>query len=121
MIKLTNPSHGWITFRIKYAENSCLEIDFSDVGPNSIAELKSAADSLKKGDGKLNVEFFLEPSIAKLQLSKCGGQLNITYFVDQKREDSFTVDCQTFVDSLTKEIERISPLCVGYNWSQEII
>ena len=39
MIKLTDPKNGWITMLIHLNENKSLEIDFSDVGPNTIEDL----------------------------------------------------------------------------------
>ena len=121
MIKLTDPEHGWMVLTLEKSAEEIIEIDFSDVGPNSVKELDLAVSNLEKGDQNVTINFYLEPSIAKLEFSKFHGELKIEYYVNGSLKKSFCVNEKKLIDEFNSQLKRVIPLCKDQQWTQEII
>lgn len=120
MIQFSNPEHGWILLKIEFNNNEFIEIDFSDVGYNSVKELQLVIIDLNDGKSSTTVNFMLEPSEVILSINKNGTELNFDYTLDGKLKFSFILNEKEFIKALSLGLNNIIPLCVEPHWTQDI-
>lgn len=120
MITISDPDYGWITLNIEKSSEEKIEIDFSDVGPHSLNELLTAIENLSDGRAIAEINFFLEPSLAQLNLSKQGKDLKFEYYRADNLMSSFLLNEKKSLDQFRLQLKRIIPLCIEPHWTQEI-
>lgn len=114
---MTDPEHGWINLTIQYGIAEELKIDFSDVGPDSVGELKTALDIFVSGGREANVQFYLEPLEAILTMFKVEEEMHMEYFLDGVSDLSFSLNQSKFINALASELSRVVPLCNNPHWT----
>ncbi len=120
MIILSNPEYGWIILSMTNNSDQSIDIEFSDVGPITIMELKNALDLLKEGSNPDPVYFSLEPEEASLTFKIDEDNLVINYAEDDVFKQSLRLERKEFIDSLNSELNRVIPLCISPHWTQEV-
>ena len=121
MISLSVPEHGWIDLQL-INEGDKIDIAFSDVGPNTLMDLRMSIGAIEDGKNFIRVPFFLEPSEAEFVISHADDDkiLVIEYFMDGAKESTFIVKKSEYINELRDQLSKIQPFCVEPNWSQTL-
>lgn len=119
-INLSLPEHGWMVLALSQNSEVLLEIIFSDVGPNSILDMRNMSERLMIGNSSEVLEFYLEPSIGTLNLKPELDQLKVDYSINAKFVSSYSFNKIDFLIQLTAELDKVSPYCVHPHWTQLI-
>jgi len=116
VIKFSIPEHGWIDLQIgegKDQVNYC----FSDVGPDTIGEFVSAKESIEQANRISTIECYLEPSVARIEITPSAEEVTINVDLDDTHVKTFVFPRNEFCRILSGEIEKLIPLCCNPHWT----